>query len=159
MTRSRLAKLVPTVGRMPAARLQGRIINADEYENGTHGALQCLDCGCAVLGVRSYPRTVGDHEIVVRAYFRLPTDAQKDGKGHEPVCRFNIGSAVSVLVARSAEVKTFSSEAEPLLSALLGKQTELRLHILMEIVQPRPSGYSETASIRRSHPAVWEEGT
>jgi hypothetical protein len=129
--------------RMPAARLQGRIINADEYEKDMHGAVQCLDCGCAVLGVRSYPRTVGDHEIVVRAYFRLPTDAQKDGKGHEPGCRFNIGSAVSVLVARSAEVKTFSSEAEPLLSALLGKQTELRLHILTEIVQPRPSGYSE----------------
>jgi hypothetical protein len=133
---------------MSAARLQvdpELIVEAYEYDKNTHRAVQCLDCGCAVIGVRSTTRNVGDHQIPIHAYFRLPTDALKNGQAHREGCRFNVESTISLLVARSAEVKTFDSEAEPLLSAFQGKRAELRLHILTEIVRSKPSEHLEGA--------------
>ncbi len=125
-------------------------IRADEYDKNTHGSVQCFDCACAVTGVRSTTRNLGDHQIPIHAYFRLPRDAVKNGQGHRAGCQFDLQSTVSRLVARSAEIKTFESESEPLLSASRGKCAELRLHILTEIVRAKPSERLDGATAKET---------
>jgi hypothetical protein len=117
-------------------------ITAFEYDPAKHSAVLCPLCGCIVQGVRATTRQVNDEQIAVTPYFRLPPNAEKNGKGHTDQCRFNVKVTVEWLVAASREIKNFDNSPE-MLCAGAKHTAEFRLHILMELLRQLPAGVAD----------------
>lgn len=127
------------------ARLQvnsAYLVLAANYKKSEHGIVLCPDnrCRCLIQGVSASTRNVGGGQVTVNAFFRLPSDAEKEGKGHKPSCRFSVQQTVTRLVARSREIRKFDENADPLLDGIPGHKAEFRLHILMELLPHLPFG-------------------
>ena len=137
---------------IPIARLKSdpsKAIKAAEYKPEDHrGDIRCPDkrCCCDLQGVQAGNRTVNGEVVAVAAFFRLPGNAEKTGKGHKPSCRYNIDCTVKRLVARSKEIINLDPAALPLLAATRGQPAEFRIHILMEVLPSLRSGWNENAS-------------
>jgi hypothetical protein len=101
-------------------------------------------CGCELQGVQASTRTVNGELIAVDAFFRLPSNAEKAGRGHKPACRFNVERTVTRLVAMSRRIDKIDADAEPLLDTARGRGAEFRLHILMEILRVLRRGPGES---------------
>lgn len=134
------------MGRARLLNQKHLVINAAAYEKVKHGAVLCIDthCLCAVEGVHATSRNVKGEQVHVDAFFRLPKNAEQNGTGHDPGCRFNVKNIVTKIVAESREIKTFDPDAAPLV-ATRNKRAEVRLHILMETLRwdssiPVPEG-------------------
>lgn len=66
------------------------LIKAWEYDHERHaGKVVCDLCRCPVSGVVAAGRKIGDFQIKIRPYYRLPVNAEKEGRGHTPTCRYN----------------------------------------------------------------------
>ena len=120
------------------ARLQAdrsQTVWASEYDKQEHGTPLCPDrrCDCVLEGVHASTRNVGDQQVEVAAFFRLPRNAEASGRGHTAGCHYNVERTVARLVARSREIKKFDGNAVPLLDKARGHGAEFRLHILMEM--------------------------
>ncbi len=125
-----------------------KTIKACEYDPDIHrGDVLCPveRCRCELQGVTASTRTVNDEQIAVEAFFRLPSNAEKAGRGHTPVCRYNVERIVKRLVRMSEEIKRFDEDAEPLLAAARGQAAEFRLHILMETLRAPRAGWGDPA--------------
>lgn len=130
-------------------------VSASEYDKAKHGGVLCPDrrCGCVLEGIPAYTRNVGDNQVNVSAFFRLPKNAEKNGLGHKPSCRFNVEKTITRLVAKSKEIKNLDSEAEPILATARGQGAEFRLHILMESLELTSNGWTnnwDTAASAKS---------
>lgn len=102
-------------------------------------------CRCELQGVQASTRLVNGEQIAVEAFFRLPSNAERLGRGHTPVCKFNVERTITSLVAKSQRIDRVDINAEPLLAAIQGRKAEFRLHILMEALRWLKSGRSEQA--------------
>lgn len=114
-------------------------IKARDYVPDIHrGDILCpaQRCRCDLQGVQASTRLVNGEQIAVEAFFRLPSNAEKAGRGHTPSCRYNVEKTVKRLVARSRKITELDEHAEPLLGASHGHGAEFRLHILMELLPP-----------------------
>ena len=109
-------------------------VKAADYRKWEHGAVLCPQKRCLtpMLGVSATRKNVNGKPVNVDPLFRLPPNAEKDGKGHTPVCKYNIQKTVTRWVARSREFKNFDKDAELLLEGLASGKAEFRLHILMD---------------------------
>jgi hypothetical protein len=139
--------------RIGVARLRSnpaKMIAAAEYSPDKHrGDVSCLvdRCGCELQGVQASTRQINGDQIEVDAFFRLPAGAEKNGRGHTAVCRFNVEKTVKRLVAMSQEVKKLDGSAELLLEdAARRKGAEFRLHILMELLPSLRQGWCQGCS-------------
>ena len=114
-------------------------IRAAEYVKEKHGAVLCPDrrCLCRLRGVSATTRTVDGAKIHVAAYFGLPPNAEKSGRGHSPQCHYNLPATIQRLVRRSKEIRKFNEDDESLLAGGQGQSVEYRLHILMELFGSR----------------------
>ena len=139
--------------RIGVARLKSdytKIIMACDYNPNMHrGNVLCpVDrCRCELQGVQAGTRNVNGEQIAVDAFFRLPSNAEKAGRGHTPVCRYNIDHVVTRLVGSSRKIDRFDKNAEPLLARLRGKGAEFRIHILMEVLRALRNGPSGSTAI------------
>lgn len=123
-------------------------IKAYDYEPNMHrGNVLCPDqrCRCELQGVQASTRAVNGEQIAVDAFFRLPGNAERLGRGHVPACRYNVGKTVSRLVAMSRQITRLDECAEPLLAATHGQGAEFRLHILMELLPSLRQGWGGKA--------------
>src|SRR5215211_2172173 len=116
--------------RIGVARLKSdpaKTIKACGYDPDIHrGDVLCpVDrCRCELQGVTASTRTINGEQIAVEAFFRLPRDAEKCGRGHTPACRYNVEKTVKKLVAASEEIKRLDKDAEPVLAAVRGQGAE-----------------------------------
>lgn len=125
---------------------RAKTIKAYEYNPDIHrGDVLCpvYRCGCELQGVQASNRTINGELISIDPFFRLPSNAEKLGRGHAPVCRFNVKKTITSLVAKSRRIDSVDINAEPLLAATQGGKAEFRLHILMEALRWLKSGGSE----------------
>jgi len=124
-------------------------IKACDYDPDIHRRnIMCpvQRCGCELQGVQASTRTVNGEQIAVEAFFRLPGNAEKAGRGHTPACRYNVEKTVKRLVAISRQITQLDDRAEPLLSAAHGHDAEFRLHILMELLPSLRQGWGDQAN-------------
>lgn len=127
---------------------QSQHIKASEFDPDIHrGNILCPDkvCRRELVGVQASSRTVNGEDVLVEAFFRLPSGAEKTGNGHRPNCHFNVDKTVKRLVAMSEQVTDLDPHAVPLLAAIRGKPAEFRLHILMELLPSLRAGWDATA--------------
>ena len=121
-----------------------RTITAAQYDPEKHrGDVLCpfVRCRCELQGVQASTRNVNGEQVQVDAFFRLPSNAEKNGHGHTLGCRFNTGRTVKRLVAMSQEIRNLGGAAELLLDAAPRKGAEFRLHILMEYLPSLKQGW------------------
>lgn len=119
-------------------------IKACDYDPDIHrGNILCpvQRCRCELLGVQASTRNVNGEQVAVEAFFRLPGNAEKLGRGHTPACRYNVEKTVKRLVAMSRQITELDERAEPLLGGTHGKNAEFRLHILMELLPSLRQGW------------------
>jgi len=100
-------------------------------------------CRCDLQGVQAGTRLVNGEQIAIEAFFRLPGNAEKAGRGHTPACQYNVEKTVKRLVAMSHQITQLDESAEPLLSAARGRDAEFRLHILMELLPSLREGWGD----------------
>ncbi len=127
--------------KMGQARLKNNLsewIWASDFDKDKHGEVVCFDnrCLCRVKGVRAYPKTVGDEQIIVPAYFSLWPNVE-----HAHSCRYNVEKTIKKFVARSKAIRQIDQSALPILEKIgQGQAAEFRLHILMEALEKTTYG-------------------
>src|SRR4051812_23823685 len=116
---------------MSYARLAGgAAVHAAVYEGGREGPARCIVCRCPVSHTRTYTSERKGRQVTVPAYFHLPK-----GGEHEQSCRYAVPARVIRLVAQSRDILDIDPQALPLIIERGGRNSEFRLHVLMEALQ------------------------